>query len=172
MQTITVNLLKATKNTGRKLSVQFKGIRDSRLYQPFDRTPEVAAQQFAAALLSNAPSAAGLCGLQVGVLVSSESVNADYGARIVHRFVFQVFTPETPKTEATTDPWVSLATAREAYDKAQSDFFAAKDERNQARRVKQEADAVLDAAEMKVNRLLISFDEARRALTDAAFLAR
>lgn len=66
----------------------------------------------------------------------------------------------------------TLTTAREAYDKAQSDFFAAKDERNQARRAKWEADEALDAAEMKVNRLLISFDEARRALTDAAFLAR
>ena len=160
MQTITVNLLKATKNTGRKLSVQFKGIRDSRLYQPFDRTPEVAAQQFAAALLSNAPSAAGLCGLQVGALVSSESINADYGARIVHRFVFQVFTPETPKTESTT--------ACELLEKALREYGEMQDERNEALRAKWRADETLRAANNKLEDAQCRIDAAHQRLADAA----
>ena len=161
MQTITVNLLKATKNTGRKLSVQFNGIRDSRLYQPFDRTPEVAAQQFAAAFLSNAaPSAAGLCGLQVGELVSSESINADYGARIVHRFVFQVFTPETSKTEPTT--------ARELLDKALREFGEMQDERNKALRTKWRADETLRAANDNLEDAQCRVDAARQRLADAS----
>lgn len=113
MQTITVNLLKATKNTSRKLSVQFKGIRDSRLYQPFDRTPEVAAQQFAASLLSNALSAANLGGLIVGELVSSEATNAEYGARIVHRFVFKVLTV-APSVQTKAEAYAIHSAALEA----------------------------------------------------------
>jgi len=158
MQTITVNLLKATKNTGRKLSVQFNGIRDSRLYQPFDRTPEVAAQQFAAAFLSNAaPSAAGLRELQVGVLVSSEAVNADYGARIVHRFVFQVFTPETAPT-----------TARELLDSALREYGEMQDERNEALRAKWRADEALRLANNKLEDLQCRVDAAHQRLADAS----
>jgi ElaB/YqjD/DUF883 family membrane-anchored ribosome-binding protein len=164
MQTITVNLLKATKNTGRKLSVQFNGIRDSRLYQPFDRTPEVAAQQFAAAFLSNAaPSAAGLRELQVGELVSSESVNADYGARIVHRFVFQVMKVETPTTEP-TEP----TTALKLLEKAYREFGEMHDERNEALRAKWRADETLRAANNKLEDAQCRVDAAHQRLADAA----
>jgi hypothetical protein len=150
MQTITVNLLKATKNTGRKLSVQFMGLRETQLFMAFGRTPELAAQQFAAALLSNAPSAANLGGLIVGELVPSEATTPECGARIVRRFVFKVLTvAPSVRTER------EIA-ARAAYDQAQSHYCIMLAKRDAALRAKYKADRelmfaneALDAADLK-----------------------
>lgn len=158
MQTITVNLLKATKNTGRKLSVQFMGLRETQLFCAFRRTPELAAQQFAAALLSNAPSAANLGGLIVGELVSSEATNAEYGARIVHRFVFKVLTvAPSVRTER------EIA-ARAAYDQAQSHYNDMLAKRNAALRAKYEADRALMSANDALDAADLKACEARLAI--------
>jgi hypothetical protein len=165
MQTITINVLAATKNRDQVLETKVNGIRHTRLRFAKTEGAGVDAKHFAEAIFRADNR------YKVGNLISNVPT---CGKRIVRTIVYEVLTvvTATPTMEPTTDPWALLAAASSALIKAQSDYHASCDQRDQARRAKWEADQAFEVADMTARRLLKSFDEARKACNDAAFLAR
>ena len=153
MQTITINVLAATKNRDQVLETKVNGIRHTRLRCAQTEGAGVDAKHFAEAIFCADNR------YKVGKLVSNVPT---CGKRIVRTVVYEVLTvvTATPTTEPTT--------ACELLEKALREYGEMQDERNEALRAKWRADETLRAANNKLEDAQCRIDAAHQRLADAS----